>query len=334
MALVTPLRVFAIALAAATLVIPFVGTPSMIDLNFRICTLAIIAISWNMMAGAGLISLGHSAFWGMGSYVSILCANELGIPFMPSLLLGMVGGALVGGGLALITGRLRGIYFAISTLALSEGLRIVAVMLPDVTGGASGVYLISDLFPGVLPVNFAAAAGAVLTALIAWYVSRTRYHFAFRAMRANESASQMLGIRPLRYRVSIVLLSGALASFAGAINVWYGGYLDPSVAFNLHITLMAQIAPILGGIYTLSGPILGTLAAMGLGEVTRTVLGHIEGVSLLVFGVLLVICVLYLPKGVAGAIEATANVWRRSRARPLPPAHPPEPRRPATEPRP
>lgn len=325
MALVTPLRAFGIALAVVTLAVPFVGTPSMVDLNFRICTLAIIAISWNMMASAGLISLGHSAFWGMGSYVSLLCANSLGIPFLPSLALGMLGGGLIGGGLALITGRLRGIYFAISTLALSEGLRIVAVMLPDLTGGASGLYLISDLFPGVLAVNIVAAIGAVATALIAWIVSRSRSHYAFRAMRANEGAAQMLGIRPLRYRVSIVFLSGALASFAGSINVWYGGYLDPGVAFNLHITLMAQIAPILGGIYTLSGPILGTLAAMGLGELTRHLLGHLEGVSLLVFGVLLVVCVLYLPMGVAGAIDGSVKRWRRRKKAPASAAERPSP---------
>lgn len=325
MALVTPLRVFGLLLGAATLVIPFVGSPSLVDLNFRICTLAIIAISWNMMASAGLISLGHSAFWGMGSYVSLLCANQLGIPFLPSLLLGMLGGGIIGGGLALITGRLRGIYFAISTLALSEGLRIVAVMLPDLTGGASGLYLISSLFPGTTAVNILAAIGAVATALIAWIVSRTRSHYAFRAMRANEGASQMLGIRPLRYRVSIVFLSGALASFAGAINVWNGGYLDPGVAFNLHTTLMSQIAPILGGIYTLSGPILGTLVAMGLGEVTRTMLGHLEGVSLLVFGVLLVVCVLYLPKGVAGAVDSAVKRWRKRKEAPAAPAERPAP---------
>jgi branched-chain amino acid transport system permease protein len=170
------------------------------------------------------------------------------------------------------------------------------------------------MFPGVLTVNILCALGAVATAVIAWIVSRTRSHYAFRAMRANEQASQMLGIRPLRYRVSIVFLSGALASFAGAINVWYGGYLDPGVGFNLHITLMSQIAPILGGIYTLSGPILGALAAMGLGEFTRILLGHLEGVSLLVFGVLLVFCVLYLPLGIAGAIEGAQRRWRKRRA--------------------
>ena len=88
------LRYAGFVLAVAALLIPFLGSPGLADLAFRTCTLAIIAISWNMMAGAGLISLGHSGFWGVGAYAAILAANKLGIPFLPSLLLGMLGGAL------------------------------------------------------------------------------------------------------------------------------------------------------------------------------------------------------------------------------------------------
>ena len=303
MRLDSALRYAGLLLAIAVLGIPFLDLPGVADLVFRTCTLAIIAISWNMMAGAGLISLGHSGFWGVGSYAAILCANQLGIPFLPSLACGVISGAVIGVGLALVTGRLRGIYFAIATLAMSEGFRIVAIMLPDLTGGAQGEYLKAELFPGTQVVNIAASVGAVFAAVVSWLVSRSRYHYAFRAMRANERAAQMVGINPMRYRLAIVALSGALASYAGAVNVWNGGYLDPSVAFNLHITLMAQIAPILGGIYTIAGPILGAIATMGLGEVTRLWLGQIEGVSLLVFGVLLVVCVLYLPKGIYGGFE-------------------------------
>lgn len=297
------LRYAGFILAVAVLAIPFLGLPGLADIVFRTCTLAILAISWNMMAGAGLISLGHSGFWGIGTYTAALFANNLGIAFLPSLLCGLISGAIIGVGLALITGRLRGIYFAIATLAMSEGFRIIAIMLPDLTGGAQGEYLKSTMFPGTQFVNIAASCGVVFAATVSWLVSRSRYHYAFRAMRANEQAAQMVGINPMRYRLAIMALSGALASFAGAINVWNGGYLDPSVAFNLHTTLMAQIAPILGGIYTIAGPILGALAAMGLGEGTRLWLGQIEGVSLLIFGVTLVGCVLYLPKGIYGGLE-------------------------------
>ena len=137
-----------IAAGAIALAIPFLGTPLLADIDFRICALTMVAVSWNMMASAGLVSLGHSAFWGLGSYVAMLAANDFGVPFAVSLVPAVAAGALLGAGLARITGRLRGIYFAISTLAASEGLRVLATMLPDVTGGGNGLYLDSALFPG------------------------------------------------------------------------------------------------------------------------------------------------------------------------------------------
>jgi branched-chain amino acid transport system permease protein len=284
------------------LLTPVFGSPTMVDITFRTCSLVVLAVSWNLMASAGLISLGHSAFFGLGGYAAILAANSAGTPFWLSLLGALVAGAILGLGLALITGKMRGIYFAITTLAVSEGLRVIAVMLPDLTGGAKGAYLAPDNFPGAFTVNMAMGIAAVGTCLIAWAISRSRYHFAFRAMRANEGASQMLGIYPLKYRAAITAISGSLASLVGGVEVWHGGYIDPALAFDLHITITSQIAPILGGIYTLAGPVLGAVATTLIGDATRIGLGHIEGASLLVFGLILVGCVLYLPQGIRGGI--------------------------------
>jgi branched-chain amino acid transport system permease protein len=121
-------------------------------------------------------------------------------------------------------------------------------------------------------------------------------------MRNNERASQMLGICPLKYRLIITAASGCMASLVGGIEVWHTGYLDPAIAFELHTTIAAQIAPILGGLYTLSGPVIGAIATVVLGDVTRLTLGHIQGASLLVFGLVLIVCVLYFPQGIRGAV--------------------------------
>jgi branched-chain amino acid transport system permease protein len=288
---------------ALALLMPLFGTPMMVDFAFRACSLVVLAVSWNLMASAGLISLGHSAFFGLGAYAAILTANASGAPFWLTLVIALAAGTLLGSGLALVTGRMRGIYFAIATLAVSEGLRVVAVMLPDLTGGAKGAYLASKNFPGVISINLAMGIAAVGTCLIAWAISRSRYHFAFRAMRANEHAAQMLGIYPLKYRVAITAVSGSVASLVGGIEVWHGGYLDPGIAFDLHITITSQIAPILGGLYTLSGPVLGAIATILLGDATRIGLGHIQGASLLFFGMVLVVCILYLPQGIRGGLS-------------------------------
>ena len=299
------------ALALVAVVIPFLHAPNLIDATFRAAALVMIAVSWNMMAGAGLVSLGHSAFWGLGSYVAVLCANHFHIPFALSLVPAVFAGGLAGGGLALLTGRLRGIYFAIATLAFSEALRVMAAMLAGVTGGYNGLYLDSTLFPGPRTIDVGASLGAIAAVLVAWGVSRSRYAYGLRAMRDNEAASQMLGVAPIRFRFGIVALSGAIASLAGAINVWHGGYLDPGVAFDLQTTIDAQIAPILGGIYTLAGPIVGALATIGMEEATRTLLGGIVGASLLIYGLALIVAVLCLPQGIVGLLRQQLRRRRR-----------------------
>lgn len=180
--------------------IVFFGTAVQNDWLFRATTLAMLAVSWNLMANAGLVSLGHSAFWGVGSYATVLTMNKFGLPFGVGFLPAIVGGALLGVFLAATTGRLRGIFFAISTLALSEGLRVLALMLPEVTGGAAGIFLNNSLRPPPWALYLTGFAGAVICILIAFILSRSRFHYASRGMRANELAVQMLGVDPRHYR--------------------------------------------------------------------------------------------------------------------------------------
>lgn len=290
-------------LATLAIGLPLVASPIVNDWMLRIGSLVILAISWNLAANAGLISLGHSAFWGLGSYAALLTANTLGWPFFASLVPAMIIGALAAAALAVITGRLRGIFFAIATLALSEGLRVLAVMTPEFTGGGAGLFIDQALRPNTQMVAVVTSACAAVSALVAYLISRTPFHYACRAMRNNESASQMLGINPLRFRIAVLALSGAMASLAGGVNIWYSGFLDPTIGFDLHITILAQIAPILGGIHTLPGPIIGAFATVALSEFSRIWLGQ-QGFSLLVYGSILVISILYMPRGIYGA-------WRK-----------------------
>ncbi|HYG91755.1 MAG TPA: branched-chain amino acid ABC transporter permease [Azospirillum sp.] len=299
---------FFLGAAAALLVSVTLASPQVNDWVFRCCTLIMLATSWNLMANAGLISLGHSAFWGVGSYAAVLTANGLGLSLWLALLPAFAVGVLLGAFLAFATGRLRGIFFAISTLALSEGLRITAFMLPEVTSGAVGVFLKQELRPSQQVLYSLGVLGAIGSVALAWWLSRTRFHYACRAMRNNEAAAQMLGINPMRYRLGVLMVSGGMASLAGGINAWYGGYLDPGMAFTLHFTILSQIAPILGGIHTLVGPVIGSIGIIFLSEGTRIAFGANEGYSQLIFGVVLVIGILFMPHGIYG-------VYRRLRQR-------------------
>ncbi|MEP9380475.1 branched-chain amino acid ABC transporter permease [Aquabacter sp. CN5-332] len=289
--------------AALLIASTFWDAPQINNWLFRISMLIMLATSWNLMANAGLVSLGHSAFWGVGSYTAILAANALSGSVFTTVAVSLVVGAAMGALLALVTGSLKGIFFAICTLALSEGLRISALMVPEVTGGAVGLFLKQELRPSQHALYLFGALAAVASVGVAILISCSKLQFASRAMRDNEAAAQMLGIAPRRQRLIIVAISGAMASAAGAINAWYGGYLDPEVAFTLHNTILAQIAPILGGIHTLAGPVIGSVAIIALSEATRIWFGSMEGISQLTFGLVLIVCILFLPKGIEGLIR-------------------------------
>lgn len=291
-----------LVLAVVLIPLPFYSSPVITDWCLRISSLMILSISWNLAANAGLVSLGHSAFWGLGTYAAILSANMSGFNFVESIVPSIIVGMIVGSMLAVITGRLRGFFFAISTLAMSEGLRVIAVMSPEVTGGGEGLYINQDLRPGSEIIASSSISAAFAVFAFSWALFRSRYHFAFRAMRNNEQASQMFGINPRAFRIGVLAVSGGMASLAGGINVWFGGFVDPNIAFDLHITILAQVAPILGGLYTLLGPVVGSVVAIGISEATRIWFGA-SGFSLFIYGLILCVFILYLPSGIWGGVS-------------------------------
>ncbi len=299
-------RIIILAALVVALIAPHFLPPGFSDWLTRLSTLILVAVSWNMMANAGLISLGHSGFWGLGAYSAALLANAFHIPFWLSIVPAMLLGAFFGAFLAYITGRLRGLFFAIATLATSEALRVVALMVPKLTGGAEGVFVFDQIRPDRITMTSFSLCLAVAAVTISFFLSRSRYQYALRAMRDSESAVQMLGVNPARFRIGVTALSGAIASCAGVITAWFTGYIDPGSAFDLKITISAQIAPLFGGLYTVTGPVVGSIAILALSESTRLYFNYSGGVGLLVYGCILVFGVLMMPSGLVG-------LWKRRR---------------------
>lgn len=309
----TWLVVAASMLAAA--VIPHFLPAVVDDWAIRFATLLLIAVSWNMMATSGLISLGHSGFWGLGAYAAGLFANASQLPFWTSLLPAMALGALFGFVLAFITGRLRGLFFAIATLAMAEALRVVALMVPALTGGAEGLFLADNLRPHRETLTSFTLVLTVAVVAVSYFVSRSRYHYALRAMRDSEATVQMLGVNPASFRIGITSLSGAIAAAAGMVSAWYTGYLEPGAAFDLKITISAQIAPLFGGLYSIAGPVFGSMALLFVSEVTRLQFGSTAGFGLLAYGIVLVGGVMFMPGGIVGIYHRWTR-RKRNNARP------------------
>jgi len=306
---ITKVTILLAALLAVAVIAPHLLPPVMDDWAIRFATLLLIAVSWNLMANAGLISLGHSGFWGLGAYSAGLFANVTQLPFWVSIVPAMALGAAFGFILAFITGRLRGLFFAIATLAMAEALRVVALMVPGLTGGAEGLFLADHLRPSRETLTSFTLALTVAAVAISYFLARSRYHYALRAMRDSEAAVQMLGVNPARFRIGITVLSGAIAATAGMVSAWYTGYLEPGAAFDLKITISAQIAPLFGGLYTVAGPVFGSMALLAVSEVTRLQLGNTAGFGLLAYGVVLVCGVMFMPGGIVG-------LYRKLRRRP------------------
>jgi branched-chain amino acid transport system permease protein len=297
----------AFAFALFGLVLIWIGAPVLNDWLFRVSLLALLTVSWNLMANAGLISLGHAAFWGAGTYATVLLANAIGVSPLLMLPGACVCGATLGLALAVATGRLRGIFFAISTLALSEGLRVVAFMLPGVTGGASGVFVGGAWRASPHAVLVAAVIVAAACLALMGLLTLSPIFFASRAMRNNERAAQMLGLDPRRYRMIVLAIAGAIAAVAGGLSIAYSSYVEPDAAFSMEFTIFPQIAALLGGLYTIWGSAVGAIAIVTMQDLTRSLLTGRPGVSLATFGCLLILCVLYMPRGVAGLAAMIAR---------------------------
>jgi branched-chain amino acid transport system permease protein len=307
-----------IALVVLTMALLPIGFTSNIALNFLsfMLIVALAAQGWNLLAGyGGQFSFGHAAFFGMGAYAMALLQVRLGWNPWAALPVGLALGALTGFVIGFLSfrARLRGSYFALVTLAFAEVLRIVT-NAATFTGGAAGVLIPLKL--DVLNMQFTdkrmfywlalTMVGAVLV-LTAW-IERSRFGAQLVAVRENEDAARALGVDALQVKLKAITLSGAITAAAGCLYAQKFLYLDATLGFGPWISVEALLAPIIGGLGTVFGPLVGAALLLGLGEVTKTIFaqlmnGSIPGVDLIVFGVLLILAVAFAPKGVIGLLR-------------------------------
>jgi branched-chain amino acid transport system permease protein len=279
-------------------------------LNFLVFVLiiALAAQGWNILGGfGGQFSFGHAAFFGTGAYAAALLQVRLGTNPWVAFAVGSAAGALVGWIIGYLSFRsgLRGSYFALVTLAFAEVLRILA-NAATFTGGAAGVLIKLD----VRPENFQfASRGAffwialflvgVVLVLSRW-IERSRFGAQLVAVRENEAAAKALGVDTLRVKLGAITLSGAVTAAAGGLYAQYFLYVDANIAYGTWISVEAILAPIIGGLGTVFGPLVGAVALHGLGEVTKLAAGSVPGIDLMAFGALLVIAVAFAPDGILG----------------------------------
>jgi branched-chain amino acid transport system permease protein len=308
---------FIVIVTLALALLPF-GTSSNVVLNFlafaMIITLA--AQGWNVLGGfGGQFSFGHAAFFGMGAYGMALLQVRFGWnPWLAMPLAIALGGATgFAIGFLSFRARLRGSYFALVTLAFAEVFRISANAW-GFTGGAAGVLVPLKLDPANMQfadkrmAYWLALAMVATVLLITRHLTASRFGAQLVAIRENEDAARALGVDTLAVKLKAITLSGAITAAAGCLYTQKFLYLDATIGFGPWISVEALLAPIIGGIGTVFGPLLGAILLLGLGEITKTQFANLfggawPGADLVVFGILLILCVAFAPRGVLGVIQ-------------------------------
>ena len=291
-----------LALAVA---FPFVF-PSSFMVNFGVMALfyAFIGQSWNISGGfAGQLSFGHVAFFGVGAYASTILQLRLGLPPWLGLPAAALAGAAVGGIIAVLSFRagLKGSYFALITLAFAEVLRIVSNSI-DITGGGLGMLI--PMKAGAANLQFAERSGfyflilllAASSVALAEWLRRSRFGAQLAAIRENEDAAKALGINVFVEKVKVMLLSGAIGGMGGCFFAQYFLYIDPLIVFGVDKSVEMLLVSMIGGAGTVYGPLVGALLLALVSDVTR-VLTQIQGLSLVLYGSLLVVIIAFLPNG-------------------------------------
>ena len=307
----------AAALAALLALLPLVASNALLNFLLSGLIVALAAQGWNLLGGfAGQLSFGHAAFFGTGAYATAILQLR-GVNAWAGLAAGVALGAAVGWiiGALSFRAKLRGSYFALVTLAFAEVLRILA-NAAEFTGGAAG--LLIRLAPGAANLQFPSRAvfvwvvlGCIAFALLLTAgIARGRFGARLVAVRENEDAARALGVNVLRVKLQAIALSGAITAAAGCLYAQNFLYLDANIAYGTWISVEVLIACILGGVGTVLGPVVGALALHGVGELAKVAVGQavgpINGIDLVLFGVLLIAAVAFVPQGIVGGLRRLA----------------------------
>ncbi len=260
--------------------------------------------SWNLPGGyAGYISFGHVLFFGIGGYSTAMLVIFLGIPAIVTYFLGGIFGALVALVFGYISLRLKGPYFAIATLALATIGRYIFLNF-DIFGGAEGLLL--PMSPWTrefekIPYYYGTLAIATLSVFTVYVITKTRLGIGLMAIRENEEKAEGLGINTTRHKVVAFIISAFFPGMVGGVFASYLEYVNPDSCFSILYSANILLMAILGGLGTVTGPIIGSSIIVVASEILSFTVGH--QARLVLFGFILVTLAIFLPGGLLSLRE-------------------------------
>lgn len=330
-------RARALIWSAAILIVVFLLAPAALAMSGRsylyqvanlIMIFSLLSASMHLVTGvAGLLQLGHAAFYGVGAYTAALLATHAGWPFLATAPAAGLAAALVAFLVALPTMRLVSIYFAVATLGIGQMLYLVMLNWVSVTKGPNGILL----FNGLKILGYDASKPAVAYFVVAlvtvasiWVIHRLSHSYygnALRALREDDQCADAMGIDTVRLKIESFTVSGFFAGVAGALWAHTSGYVSPA-DFNFNASILILSMVVLGGLGSLPGAIIGAVILIGLPELLRELKAG-DFRNLIIGGVLFGV-ILFLPRGLIGEASALdlarnqfAGAWRAARGRGL-----------------
>jgi branched-chain amino acid transport system permease protein len=298
---------------AGLAVLPFLLPDYFLHIAIQVLIWSFIYTAWAFMGRFGLVSIGHGAFMGVGAYVSALLWNYYGVtPW-----LGIPAGMVLAVALALVIGypcfrlRIVGHYFALVTLALGQVVALFIIAARDVTGGSLGMtpravgfswYALQ--FPDRRYFYFVALVLWLIVLAIRYRVSHGMRHAALEAIGEDETAAAAAGVNVMREKLRVTVISAAITAMGGSIYAQYVSYLNPETVSGVGVSLQIVFAAVAGGMYSALGPTVGALLTLVLTEGLRIVFGtNFIGAANTIYGILLILFIIFMPRGILGVIE-------------------------------
>ena len=300
---------FAVApllLAAVLAALPAFGPgPNTVRLLFVTLVWVTVSVAWNILGGfGGQVSFGFAVFYGLGAYTAALLVNS-GVNPILSLFLAASVAVLASLLVGLPTFRLRGPYFAIATIGVSEAVRVVMTNV-SMTGGASGYRIIETRPFHQLEHLYAALALAVVAFAVSIQVRRSKFGLALIAVREDEEAASDLGVNPFRTKLLAHAVGAALTGAAGGVYAEYAAFIHPQGVFAFGVGVAILLMPIIGGIGTVWGPVIGGVV---YGLIHEELIASFPQLHLLIYGSLLILIVLFEPAGIVGLLNKSRRVF-------------------------
>ena len=314
-----PLVLAAVAAFALPLVL---RSPTYLHILILLYLYAYLTTSWNLVGGfAGVLPLGHAAFVGIGAYTSTVLSLQYGISPWAGMLVGALLSAVVGVIIGLPTFKMRGAYFALATIAFAEGIRVMVENIdylgPLQLNGPRGLQIpplkigfLNFMFTGKEPYYYIILVMLTGVLVLTWFVSRSKLGYYLMAGGEEPEAAQALGVNVARAKLIAMAMSSFLTAFAGTFWAQFTLYIHPKSVMSLDISFEIAFIALIGGRGSIAGPVLGALLLRPVSDFSRIYFGStLPGLHLIIFGVVLILVMLYQPRGLQ---EPLTRIYNRA----------------------